>query len=98
VAVDPRFQDLQLIEIALWFDEKLAAPKAVHDVGELIGLGEYKIHPLGIRLLHGFDRDSQNGNSRRQSEVGCAKEKIGVIVHGHGGLYFFMPTFVRARD
>jgi len=65
VAVDPRLQDLQLIEVGLWFDEQFAAPKAIHDVGELVGFGKDEIHPLSVRLLHRFNRNSQNGNSRR---------------------------------
>jgi hypothetical protein len=65
VAVDPSFQDLQLIEVRLRFDQEFSSPESVHDILNLVGLREDEIHPLRIRLLHGFNCYSQNRKSRR---------------------------------
>jgi len=83
VAIDPRLQDLQLVEVRLRLDEEFTAPEAVHDVSYPVGLREDEIHPLSVRFLHGFDRYPQNRKSRRQGEVGSFEEKICVVIHRH---------------
>jgi len=47
-----------MVEVGQGIDAEFAAPKLIHEIGELVGLREDEKHPFGIRLLHGFDRDA----------------------------------------
>jgi hypothetical protein len=91
--VYPCFQNLQLVEVGLRLDLKLAAPKAIHDVLQFVGFVKYENCPLHVRLLSRFDGNAENRNSRRKSEVGSPPEVIVIFIHDgvEGFLFFRLP-------